>query len=392
MADEKDTAAEPMAEEAPKKRRSRQPRKPDYENDDGVKARKRAANRSDNRGKKAEEPVAPEPEMGDEMPHMMAAAGAEPDMMAPEEDPIPAGGEEGGIVAEAQAELDAANAEEAAEGGEGTPAEEAAEGETVPEAPTPEAPSEAPIEEAPAPEEPMPMAAMQEERVGDYVPPEGASHDELIDQYHEALMFGDAETAKSLYKQLQNHRYMENGHRTKFEAQTAKDAQEYLDTANELAAKHPELGVDGIEADKVMALSDLYRANGESAVQALRMAVADLYPEEAAAPGITEEPPVPEAPMAEAAAGIDTEEPPAAEPEVPEPEPEAPAPEEPKAEEAPAEEKPPLIPDMTARNERKRNVVTLPNASARNVPEPPPAPEDRTSALRRMKETRGQTG
>jgi nicotinate-nucleotide--dimethylbenzimidazole phosphoribosyltransferase len=390
MADEQTTATE----EAPKKRRSRQPRKPDYENDDGVKARKRAANRSDNRGKKAEEAPAPEPEVSDEMPQIEAAAGAEPEALIPEEAPAPAEGEEGGIVAEAQAELDAANAEEAAEGGEGTPVEEAAEGETAPETPAPEAPAEAPVEEAPAPEEPMPMprAAMQEERVGDYVPPEGASHDELIDQYHEALMFGDAETAKSLYKQLQNHRYMENGHRTKLEAQTAKDAQEYLDTANELAAKHPELGVDGIEADKVMALSDLYRANGKSAVEALRLAVADLYPDEAAAPGIAEEPPAPEAPMAEAAAGIDTEEPPVAEPEVPEPEPEAPAPEEPKAEEAPAEEKPPLIPDMTARNERKRNVVTLPNASARNVPEPPPAPEDRTSALERMRAARGQKG
>ena len=114
-----------------------------------------------------------------------------------------------------------------------------------------------------------------------------------------------------------------------------KEESEYLAAAQELAAAHPELGQDGLEADKVLALSDVYRNNGMSAVEALRKAVADLYPE------------------------------------APAPEPEAPAPVEEPEPEAPAPVEEPEIPDMEERKEKKKSIPAMPSASARNEPLPP---------------------
>lgn len=320
--------------------------KPNYDADPNVKARRRAAKRSDNRNKgkdldegivaeaKAEEPAA------EEMP------------TSPEVE-----GEEGGIVAEAKEEeaMVEAASDDKAEGESEAPAE-------VPAAEEPTAESEM---EPPAEEKAEKAAEPMTEEVGEYAAPEGPAHDELIDQYHEALAFGDLETAKALYKQLQDHRFRENTHRAKSEAQAEQEVKAYVAAATELAAKYPELAEDGLPATKVMALSDVYRQEGMSAADALRKAVADLYPEPSA------EVPAPEAPM--------------------EPAPEAPAEPEMAAEEpaAPAEEEG-MIPDMTERKAAKRSIPAMPSASARNEPAPPPKAPTRSDAIQQMKEKRGQ--
>lgn len=350
--------------------------------DENATARKRAAKRSMNF--KAGKPLDDAPEA----------------MMPPTDAPAP---ENGGIVAEAKEEAAQVQAvEEAQEGGTGTPAEEAAEGEPAPieapaempgeapmepsvettaevpaEAPT-ETPSEAPVEaptemEAEAPTE-MPMEEAPEAT--------GPSHDELIDQYHEALAYGDVEQARALYKQLQDFRYRENTQRTRAEGEAAREMAAYVNTAQELAGKHPELSVDGEAVEEVMTLADLYRSKGASPSDALRQAVGKLFPEEAPAAEMTEEP-VAEAPEITAEAAPEME----AEPmEEPKPEEEA-APAEEMAE-APKEENP--IPDMTARKERKAKLSVVPTASARN--EPPAKKEEptRSKAIAEMRQRRGQ--
>ena len=160
---------------------------------------------------------------------------------------------------------------------------------------------------------------------------------------------------------------MENTHRAKSEAQATQEAQAFLQVTQELCAKYPELGEDGIAADKVLALSDIYRGNGYNAVQAIQQAVADLYPEPAA-PEMT-------APA------------PAALPEEPAPAEPAAAPE-PAVAEEPAPE--PMIPDMSERTANKRKLVSMPTASARNEPAPEPEKPTRTSAIKAMKERRNQ--
>ena len=265
---------------------------------------------------------------------------------------------DGGIVAEAEKELEAVSGGEAPGETENEPPAEAANEEANPEAESAEAPAEQ-AAEAPAPEAPGP---------GEYQAPEGESHDELIDKYHEALAFGDNAQAKELYKQLQAHRFAENAHRSKSEAFAEKSAQDFLNATQAIIAKHPELGEDGLEADKVLAVSDVYRNNGMSAVEAIQKAVADLFPE-SAAPETTMpmgEPPAPEAPV---------EEP-------------APAEEPPMAKEEPVAE--PMIPDMTARTEAKKNIPSMPVASAKNEPAPEPEAPSRSSAIKAMKEKRGQ--
>ncbi len=383
------------------KKRGRPRTKPDYESDPNVQARNRAGERSNNRK--------PKTVAEDALPEEAPAAEA----VATEE--TPAEESTGGVVGEAQKEVDAVAempeekteetpavetpaeeakepaSEEAAE----TPAAEAAE---TPKGEEPTAIEQFAAEEAKEPEhqgseaiqefakeeaqEPQHQKPMHEE-VGEYMPPEGAAHDELIDQYHDALAFGDMETAKALYKQLQNHRFMENTHRAKSEAQAAKDAQDYLDTADELAAKYPQLAEDGMESDKVLALMDVYRANGARAADALRSAVNDLYKEmpAPAASAMPEETPLmPEAPAEEAV--------PAPEPEVPPPAEESvtetpPAPE-------PTPEPEPVVPDMSERQAQKRKIVNMPSAAARNEPPPAEKPPSRSDAIDFMKKARGQ--
>jgi CapZ-interacting protein len=315
--------------------------KPDYDADPNVKARRRAGKRSANQkmGKDLEEGISSAPAAPAEVPTEEAQT------EAPE-------GE--GIVGEAKHEEEVVmeSAEEKAEEtNPESPEAEAAEGEV----PAEESPSES---ESPA-EEPMVDS-------GEYQAPEGPAHDELIDQYHDALAFGDMETAKALYKQLQDHRFRENTHRAKTEAQAEQEVKAYVAAATELAAKHPELAEDGLPASKVMALSDVYRQEGMSAADALRKAVADLYPEspaEAPAPEVAPEPVAEEIP---------------AEPEAPAEEPAAPAEEE------------SVLPDMEERKAAKRSIPAMPSASARNEPAPPPRQPTRSDAIQQMKEKRGQ--
>ena len=320
--------------------------KPNYDADPNVKARRRAAKRSDNqkKGKALDEGIVAEAKTEEAAPEELPAS--------PEVE-----GEEGGIVAEAKEEeaiVEAASEDKAEVESEAPEAESPAE--EASESPAKEA-SESPAEEAAEP--------MMDE-VGEYAAPEGPAHDELIDQYHEALAFGDLETAKALYKQLQDHRFKENTHRAKSEAQAEQEVKAYVATATELAAKYPELAEDGLPATKVMALSDVYRQEGMSAADALRKAVADLYPESGTEAPTTE-------PMMETA----PEEVPA-EPEMVAEEPAAPAEEE------------GMIPDMTERKAAKRSIPAMPSASARNEPAPPPKAPTRSDAIQQMKEKRGQ--
>lgn len=345
----------------------------DYLKDDNNKARMRAGRRSSN---------------------INAGKPMDADMNESVEEPkgFMDGGEvkkdgDGGIAAEAQQELDAV-ADDKTEEGAGLPApegekEESGEKTEEPETAVekfaeeemnePEHKDSGAVEQFAKEEMTEPQHQKKMDAVGDYMPPEGESHDELIDKYHEALAFGDIAQAKDLYKQLQEHRFQENSHRAKSEAQAKQEAQAYVDVADALVAKHPELGEDGLAANKVMALSDVYRQEGMSASEALQKAVADLYPEApaAAAPEAPAEPEVP--------ASTDAETPPAPAEEV--------APIETKAEETPPAD---MVPPMEDRMANKRKIVTLPSANARKEETPAPKAPTRTDAIQKMKESRGQ--
>jgi len=349
-------------------------------NDPNIAKRSRAAKRSENQraGKPIEEGIDDAPAVEDASPETEPEKTEAPEM--PE------------VVAEAESEPEAAKEPDMAE----TPEEEAAEppaeeaGETMAEEAAEvmdEEPAPETMVEEEAAEEPMAESAESNE----YSPPEGKTHDELVNEYHIAIAYGDVEAANELYRQLQNHRYMENGHRGKMEAAAQKEWDDYVAVATSIVDKHPELNEKGLPADKVMALAELYRNNGESATSALKMAVADLYPEQ---------PPAPEAVAQAAESPLITEaEMPAEEPEpAPAEEPEAAPAEEPEA--APAEaEVPPggvdagaLIPEglMEDRMARKSRLSVVPNASARNQPPPPPETPSRESAIAEMKRSRGQ--
>jgi hypothetical protein len=341
---------------------------PNYDNDPNVQARKRAGRRAANfkSGLDTEDGIAElEDKTGIEKMDGFADGGEVPPL------------EDGGIVAEAEKELDVVseadvenpeeqekNETEAEAEAEAEPAEMPEEAE---EAETSEEPETA-IEKFAEEESKEPQHQQKVMPVGEYQAPEGESHDELIDKYHEALAFGDIEQAKDLYKQLQEHRFAENTHRAKSEAQAEQEAQAYVDVAQSMVAAHPELGEDGLAANKVLALSDVYRQEGMSAVEALQKAVADLYPEA----------PVESAPAPVAEAAV--------EPPVEGPKEETPAmevqPDTSKAES--------MIPDMEDRMAQKRNIVTLPNASARKEETPPPKQPSRSDAIQMMKEKRGQ--
>jgi hypothetical protein len=353
---------------------------PDYASDPNVQARLRAGKRSDSMaaGNPADAPLEPEAEGGivAEAEQELAAVegeGVESEAEMPAEDAEPEVEPNG----ETETGAEEAVEPEAAEEGES----EEGEPETAIEAFADEEMSEPAHQDSGAIEEYAAEEAQEEQHQepmvddgpGEYQSPDGEMHEDLIDQYHEALAFGDMEAAKDLYKKLQNHRYSENAHRgkseahqAKTEAQAAKELQAYVDVANELAMAHPQLAEDNIESDKVLALSDVYRNNGMNAADALRQAVADLYPEEAA----VEEPAAePELPVEPEEAAMIAEEPEVAEPE-PEPE--------------------PLIPDMTERKANKRNIPTMPIANARVEPTPAAKVPGRTDAIEAMKKQRGQ--
>lgn len=322
--------------------------KPDYEKDPNVQARKRAAKRSGNRnsGKPVDDGVFGEAEV-------------------PKAD--------GGIVAEAEEEL----AESKAEGEEAPKVEEetpVAEEET-PAAEEPKAEAETPAEEAaePAAEEASETPAEEEAEEGsEYQAPEGESHADLVNRYHEAISYGDIQQANELYMQLQDHRYQENKFRAGKEAVEEADAREHLAVAKAMAAKHPELAEDGVAANKVLALAEVYRGEGMKPAAALKQAVADLYPENITGTSAPEVPPAEEeAPAAEAAPA------------------EATAAEEEEAASGDTEASEPIA-DMAERAVKKRSIAEVPAASARNEPEPPPAKPTRSSAIVDMKRARGQ--
>lgn len=322
----------------------------DYENDENMQKRKRAARRSNNF--KAGKPVDAEEVSVEETTEAPAEL---PTEEAPAEE---APAEEGGIVDEAEEML--AESKEVAE--EETPAEEAAE---TPAEEAAEEQVETPAEKAPAEE------ALAPEEEPAYTAPEGASHDELINEYHEAIAYGDVQKANELYKQLQDHRYNENKYRAKADAIAEADAREHLAAAKELAAKYPELGEDGVAADKVLALSEVYQNTGLKPAAALRQAVADLYPEQPA--GTSEEVSAPAEIPAESEA--------------------APAVEELAPEEAApgGAEAGGITPaDLEDRMMKKRAIAEIPTASARNEPAPEPEKPTRGSAIAQLKKARGQ--
>jgi len=231
--------------------------------------------------------------------------------------------------------------------------------------------------------EPAPEAqAEMEGGPGEYQPPEGQGYDELLDAYHEALAYGDNEQARNLRDLIREHEYLQIKHRLladahdeKLQAKAMAEEQAFLATAQELAAAHPELGVDGLEADKVLALKDVYWQHGTSEEQALRQAVADLYPGEAAAApeAVAAEMP-PEAPAAETAPGM----------------PMAEAMPEPPVEAAPEASNVVELPDMTERTANKRKIPSVPTASARTAAAPKEAAPSRSSAIQQMRAARGQ--
>ena len=291
---------------------------------------------------------------------------------------------------------------ETAMGGEGieTPTEQAAEIEppnepeptTEPEATGAEPAAEMPgVEpEVPGETEPeMPTAEAQAEGPGEYQAPEGQSYDELLDAYHEALAYGDNEQARNLRDLIREHEYLQIKHRLLADAHNQQlqqkamaEEQAFLATAQELAAAHPELGLDGLEADKVLALKDVYWQYGStSEADALRQAVADLYPGEAAAPEAAIEMP-PEAP---AAAEMPMAEP-AAEMPMAEAVPEPPV----EAEAAPEASNVVELPDMTDRMANKRKIPSVPTASARTAAAPKEQTPSRSSAIQQMRAARGQ--
>lgn len=362
--------------------------------EENVQARKRAAKRSMNF--KAGKPLDEAPAVADEAPTAEGGIVAEAKEEAaqvgvetPAETPI----EEAPVEApvEAAPEIAAEDSDEMTEEPPvETPAEEAP-SEAPAENPFEEEPVETPPEEAPMePKAEMPMEAPAEPTAEMPQEPAGPTHDELIDQYHEALAYGDLETARSLYKALQDHRYQENMQRTRSEGEAQQQMAEYVATAEELAAKHPELSEDGIAVEKVMTLADFYRSKGSSPSEALRMAVADLFPENNS-PQATED--TSTAPVMEATETATPE---------PEAEVETMEAEKPVEEEKPSEEpeseassidaeaKGNPLPDMTERKARKAKLSVVPTASARNTPPPPKEAPTRSDAIAEMRKRRGQ--
>jgi hypothetical protein len=362
----------------------------DYLKDENNKARLRAGKRSSNvnAGKPMNEGMNDDGDKGDTVPAIDENTSVEEPKGFADGGEVPA---EGGIAAEAHKELEAVTGDKPEGESEGEaetapapdePGEKTEEPETAvekfaeEEMKEPEHKDSGAVEQFAKEEAKEPQHQQKMSAVGDYVPPEGESHDELIDKYHEAMAFGDMVQAKDLYKKLQEHRFAENSHRAKSTAQAEQEAQAYADAADALVAKHPELGEDGLPANKVMALSDVYRQEGMSATEALQKAVADLYPEAPAAAA----PPEAAAPEAEAPAA---EAPPE---EVPPPAEET-APMETKAEETPPAD---IVPPMEDRMANKRKIVTLPSANARKEETPPPKTPTRSDAIQLMKEKRGQ--
>ena len=352
-------------------------------------ARLRAGKRSSNKnaGKNLDEGLSPASEPvpeakgeNDETP------AAEAKTTKPEENVAPPKGDDATEVApeEGFAEGGEVDAEPKAEEAAEPKAEEKAEGSEEPKTA---------IEQFAAEESKEPQHAQKYEPVGEYTPPEtGASHEEHLDAYHNALMYGDAEGAKQHYGALREHQFAEDSHRRKAEDQEKQQGDEYEQAANEVHAAYPHLNLheDNVESDKIMALAHVYQSHGEAPGAALRKAAHELHGAKPAPAeqGFSEGGQVETTPMTDETPG--SEETSVAQDQSVEAEPKA------DNAEAPALEKPQtaeakMIPDMEARKLRKKEIAEIPTANARTEPKKEEKKEPtRMDAIERMKKARGQ--
>ncbi len=256
------------------------------------------------------------------------------------------------------------------------------------------------IEQFAAEESKEPQHAQKYEPVGEYTPPEtGASHEEHLDAYHNALMYGDAEGAKQHYGALREHQYAEDTHRRRAEDQEKQQGDEYEQAAHEVHAAYPHLNLheDNVESDKIMALAHVYQSHGEAPGAALRKAAHELHGAKPAPAeqgfsvgGIVNSAEVPkakeESDSSEADKVNSTEVLPAAQ------ESDNPAAEIVNNSPLPKEKEQPLIPDMADRNLRKKQIADVPAANAKQEAEKPQEkkPESREEAIARMKAARNQ--
>ena len=370
--------------------------KKDYAADEGNAARLRAGKRSSNRnaGKEVDEGLAPAEEKEASAPTAegdVVEGNGEPS--APEKTPETkevaeglnkggvAGYAEGGEVVSPDEEKSESAAEAKAE--EANPDMEKAEGE----------PKTA-IEQFAAEESKEPQHRQKVAPVGEYTPPEtGMSHEEHVDAYHNALMYGDDEGAKEHYKAMREHQFSEDRHRGKTEDHAQAEGDEYEAAANEVHGKYPHLNLheDNVESDKVMALAHVYREHGDSAADALRKAAHELHGEKAAPKeedGLAEGGEVKTMPTSEETPNSEESE--IGEGNSPEAEPKESIAENPE-ETNPNQEKAVKIPEMKERNLRKKEIAAVPTASARTQP---PKEENkspsRMDAITAMKKARGQ--
>ena len=352
--------------------------KKDYTADEGNAARLRAGKRSSNRnaGKEIDEGLEPAAEKE------ASAPTAEGDLVHGKE--------------EVSAPETTPETKEVAEGlDEGGKVEGYAEGGEVAEEANPEMEKAEPktaIEQFAAEESKEPQHQQKVAPVGDYTPPDtGASHEEHLDAYHNALMYGDGEGAKEHYKAMREHQFAEDRHRGKMEDQEKADGDEYEAAANEIHGKYPHLNLheDNVESEKILALSKVYRDHGASAAEALRQAAHELHGEKAASKeGLAEGGEVKTEPASE-------ETPESNETEIGEGNSSEAAPKEndaeSPAEQNPNQEKATLIPEMKERNLRKKEIAAVPTASARTQPAKEEKKEPtRMDAITQMKKARGQ--
>ena len=173
-----------------------------------------------------------------------------------------------------------------------------------PEAMPPEAmPPEAMPPEAMPPEEApqgiLSEAAKQEAAtadVGEYSEEElEAMHDSMIDEYHDAIAYGDKEKARTLRKQLSHISYLIHAQAGDNEKQMQAESEQLTSVANQLAQEHPELETDSEKAEQVLALSMMYREKGVAPAEALQKAVGVIFPGSAVEPAMEEELPAEEA-------------------------------------------------------------------------------------------------
>ena len=117
--------------------------------------------------------------------------------------------------------------------------------------------------------------------VGEYSEEElEAMHDSMIDEYHDAIAYGDKEKARTLRKQLSHISYLIHAQAGDNEKQMQAESEQLTAVANQLAQEHPELETDSEKAEQVLALSLMYREKGVAPAEALQKAVGVIFPGE----------------------------------------------------------------------------------------------------------------